>query len=351
MITRAIDLNPTISVDKISPLLPIANIGNQNENLNNRLDKTISNQNSAQYNKIPIKTELQETAKTEVSQFIPGQIYAAKILEKIDQQVSLVSINNTIVKMALSSEINSGQSIALKYVSSTPTPTFLLTQSTPTPNLNITNISPSAQLIQHYLKPEQKNSGTTHIEAQQPITSSPNNAIQKLAHDLQRAITQTGLFYESHLASNIEGKHLIADLMQEPQNQNPKIAQQIVTQQLNLLDNQKLVWHGEVWPQQTMQWEIERKQQSIDSYEQDHSDNPDVEHESIKSKISLQLPKLGNISAEIHLHQGKMRIQLSTNDQETSNTLKANTTTLIEALESSGQKLQQINVSHYDAQT
>lgn len=346
MITRATDLNPTISIDKISPLIPIANIGNQNENLKNRLDKTISNQNSERYSKIPIKTELPESAKAEITQFIPGQTYAAKVLEKVDKQVSLVSINNTIVKMALGNEINSGQSIALKYVSSAPAPTFLLTQSAPTPNLNITNISPSAQLIQYYLKPEQKNSGATHIEAQQPITSSPTNAIPILAQDLQRAITQTGLFYESHIASNIEGKHHIADLMQEPQNQNPKMAQQIVTQQLNLLDNQKLVWHGEVWPQQTMQWEIERKQQNIES--DAHHKSIEKEEESIHSKISLQLPKLGNISAELHLHHGKMRIQLITDDLKTSGTLKANTTTLIEAIESTGQSLQQLTVAHHD---
>ena len=64
-----------------------------------------------------------------------------------------------------------------------------------------------------------KNSGATTIplNGNQPIASAPPGNAQDLLPLLKQAITQSGMFYESHQAEWVEGRMPKAALLQEPQ--------------------------------------------------------------------------------------------------------------------------------------
>lgn len=190
----------------------------------------------------------------------------------------------------------------------------------------------------------------------------------QLAPALQQAVEQSGVFYEAHLARWVNGSYPEALLRQEPQAQQtqtptsspsspaptegdaPPLAQpttapatsrqtaaqeavqqqisssttpldkgneanaakplipatlsHIVEQQLATLDQSTVLWQGQAWPGQRMEWEIQR-------------DAPEREGSAAslaspwRSKLTLHLPHLGTVEAILHLDsQRSLNVQL-----------------------------------------
>jgi hypothetical protein len=177
---------------------------------------------------------------------------------------------------------------------------------------------------------------------------------------LTQALQGSGLFYESHLANAAFGRQDMAGLHQEPQarlgqhntTSNPVTAPTptadsggavsrapadaatqgqntsntsnapaqaqaqssalaglhpdthlLVRQQLEVLANQTIAWRGEAWPNAPMQWEIQRDghaagQESGTSFDQ------------WATRLTLNLPNLGEVQARIHLSGQQLVMQL-----------------------------------------
>ncbi|MCX7175119.1 MAG: flagellar hook-length control protein FliK [Proteobacteria bacterium] len=103
----------------------------------------------------------------------------------------------------------------------------------------------------------------------------------------------------------------------------------LVQQQLDAAGTQRLIWHGEVWPGQTMQWEIEWKDQGGGNSGQDDT-------EPWATTLRLNTPRLGEVEAALRLGAGGVHIALSTPLGASADDLRAGAPLLEQALASAG---------------
>lgn len=215
-----------------------------------------------------------------------------------------------------------------------------------------------------------------------PIVNTSDVNAGILTKALQSSVTNSGVFYESHLLQWAEGTLNIADLMKEPQASFstpaetasrtaqslmpisddeinnpatisnaltanatltlPKEATPLIQQQLQIMEQQRFVWHGELWPGQTMDWEISRDRQN-----QQH-ENPT--EQTWQSAVSFELPQLGNIAAQLQLTGTHLRLTVTAQDLATASMLQNHAGELTGALENSGTQLDSLLIKTKEAE-
>jgi hypothetical protein len=111
-----------------------------------------------------------------------------------------------------------------------------------------------------------------------------------------------------------------------PQLLHPAAAQ-LVQQQINALESQRIVWSGPIWPGQTMRWEIAEATR--------HEEAPEAE-QAWQTQIELELPKLGAITANLLLDKRGVSVKLRAPVDSTGATLAAAFGDLREALRAAG---------------
>lgn len=179
-----------------------------------------------------------------------------------------------------------------------------------------------------------------------PLSPTPPNSGQELAAPLRQAIVLSGYFYEAHQEQWVAGARSLGALKLEPHNRptmepaamtekgaqdSPAAAamalteaetgqtsqsttaatsldrfaaahtHSVVTQQLNMLDGQPIVWQGEVWPGQKMRWEIETEKRSLKA----RDDSP-----SWRTTVEIDLPRLGVVQATLSLSASTVSLRI-----------------------------------------
>lgn len=99
----------------------------------------------------------------------------------------------------------------------------------------------------------------------------------------------------------------------------------LVGQQLDALATQQFVWHGQVWPGQTMEWEIE---DPTGGQGPDGQEAPDW-----NTTLRLTMPQLGQIEARLKLHGSGVTIRLLAQEPAARATLAAEQATLARGLD------------------
>ena len=294
-----------------------------------------------------IRQELGDRA----TQFVKGQEYFAHVLSKVGDtaynvKVESGSLKGIILKMDLGTAAKAGQLLTLRYMHDSPVPTFLLTATPSNAAGSTTEISTAANLIGHYLKQAESDGVTNRFQATAVVTNSPSNP-QVMAHDLKNAVTNSGLFYESHLSDLVQSNQSLAAIKQEPQNQANSPIANLMSQQLAILENQRMSWHGEVWPGQKMDWDVYQQQQNTDGKQPSNQSQADQDR-PITSEMTLHLPHLGKISARISLVDGRMRVNILAEQPETLEMLTAKRLGLAEAIGKNGQQLDALTVVRHE---
>lgn len=283
------------------------------------------------------------------TQFVRGQEYLAQVVSKVSDTAYNVKVDGAILKMELGSAARAGQTLLLRYMQDSPVPTFLLA---PTPSNNAgstTDLSPAAHLIGQYLKEAEGEGVSTRYEATAVVTHAPKNP-QVMAHDLKHAVSNSGLFYESHLSDLVQGNRTLTAIMQEPQNQSGSPIAALMTQQLAILENQRMAWQGEVWPGQKMSWDVYLQQWDTagDGSQQTSSEPQADKPRPIASELTLHLPHMGKVSARLSLIDGRMRINILAEQAQTLDTLENQRQNLAEALLRNGQQLDALIVVRHE---
>ena len=206
-----------------------------------------------------------------------------------------------------------------------------------------------------------------------------NQLVQTLMQTLQSNVQQSGLFYESKLAQLVKGQTTPAALQQQPQAQlqaapapqsnAPTVlkqlassalsaeavtqnlqqsgiepsAQQLVRQQLEVLANQVFNWRGEAWPGAPLELEIERRHENEDESDADSDAEADTPWQT---RLTLQLPALGDIQARLHIHDKQVRLHIEAPDS--ADQLKQHLGSLVQRLEAQGLNIQQLQIVHQD---
>lgn len=183
---------------------------------------------------------------------------------------------------------------------------------------------------------------------------------EQLAQKLHDTISQSGLFYESHVTEWVKGERTLPDLMREPQMQRmlqsgetaaragasgPDLTSaQLINQQLHTQEQGRVQWNGQAWPGQAMQWEIRREQR--DGRKDDGKGGDDGEPEQIwRSGVKFRFPMLGAVSAAVTLVGGQVHIQVQADSGDTADTLRAYASRLEQAMEAAGAPLSSLTIA------
>jgi hypothetical protein len=135
-----------------------------------------------------------------------------------------------------------------------------------------------------------------------------------------------------------------AAVIARPESPLPAIqpeAAQIINQQLNTLEQQRIQWQGELWPGQRMEWEI-----TEDSPQGRSGETPEP---SWSSKVRFHLPTLGEISATVKLTGDRVHVQVDTADDKAANTLRTERPALAEALAAAGSPMESFLVKRHES--
>lgn len=235
------------------------------------------------------------------------------------------------------------------------------------------------------------------LNANQPIANAPPAKGADLVPLLKQAITQSGVFYESHQSQWLGSRLPTEALLAQPQGKHsprleleqalpqkttstpapiaksesaaavvevlranaPAEAQQasrvaavsaqlvapdllpLVQQQLEALATQTYVWHGQAWPGQQMQWEIieengEQKQ------------GGEAEQAPWQTRLTLTMPQLGEVRANLRIVAGELTLQISAQTSDAAMQLANGGDALRSQLDAAGLKLGNFMVGHHD---
>jgi len=234
-----------------------------------------------------------------------------------------------------------------------------LGRDTPAPRLSEGARSIASALANAYHAP-----GTpATIAGKTPLVRAGAPEPQQLAKSLQDALGASGLFYESHVAEWAEGKRPLADLQREPQMQRQEIqsgrqsaeslaraaqlapdlsAAQMINQQLHAHEQQRVQWHGEAWPGQSMQWEVERDERDA---RDGRGGQEEREADTVwRSGVRFSLPMLGKVAASVTLVGEQVHIQLQAGSDGSADTLRAWADELQRALDAAGSPLASLSI-------
>jgi hypothetical protein len=337
-----------------------------------------------------------------LSGLVPGQRLMAEIQALMPNGTYRAMINQRDVTLALPFSAKAGDALELEVVT-TDGKLTLAVISRPDgdagknpPESVPTTLSRTGQLISNLLgnaNGTKSGPAPTPLNGNQPIASAPPASAQDLLPLLKQAITQSGMFYESHQAEWVDGRLDKSALLQEPQGKLPAHAALVanrtgeaavatrlatdsaplqntvttdtaasrtasttaaattaqpsqlvaspllplVQQQLESLATQNFVWQGQVWPGQEMRWEIEE-----DGTRSQTDDNETAA--KWQTRLRLTLPQLGEVDAQIRLQGTQISLALTANNTETQALLRTSTEALRSQLGEAGLALAAVGI-------
>jgi hypothetical protein len=255
--------------------------------------------------------------------------------------------------------------------------------------------SSAGRMISNLLPDEGGTTVPARLNRGEPLLPSPpatQNAAAQLAPVLAKAVSQSGLFYESHQSQWVNGQRPLALLLQEPQGQHARAdgttrsgilvergalpgmlqpggaekvgaggtaqasqtlssaspvaddLRPIVQQQLETLSTNRMHWHGEVWPQQAMDWTIELENER-------ETDGSEDESPLWSTTLSLTTPRLGRVDAKLQLTAQGIRITLATPYGASAADLRDMAPELVKAMAAAGVTMTALQVKHEEEPT
>ncbi|WP_126444212.1 flagellar hook-length control protein FliK [Sulfuricystis multivorans] len=328
---------------------------------------------------------------SELPDLRPGQTFQARILEPLPDNTYRALVAGKQLTLQLTEGAKAGDQLELVVIDRSPRSIIAqridagnpAAQASPYP---FTRLSPTARLIGSLLPAEGEAAPAAPLNRGQPLinASLPEQApAARLAATLAEAVTKSGVFFEAHQAEWVKGKLPLAELLQEPQGRwsspsafvdaamekvgagetaatppdtaaasrqgasqpstatagsVPEELRPIVQQQLEAAASQRILWHGEVWPQQAMDWMIE--------WEDRQGGGSEGEEEGITwhTRLTLTTPRLGRIEARLQLTSQGVRLAIQADEVDSAARLRAAMPTLAAALERAGVPLLQWTV-------
>lgn len=294
-----------------------------------------------------------------------GQLLTGEV-KNVAKGISLVNIEGQTVAMRLPQQTAVGDTLRLRFSGHMPQPVFLL--ETPETALKDTpQLSNTARMLSDIMQRVPERALPTLAPAS-PLLGHATAAPAELALALRTALVRSGLFYESHLANWVAGRDSLDGLMQEPQNRqaaessraalasaiqdvragvDPKLLNPmhtLLTQQLQVLESPQLAWRGELWPGQSLEWQIRRDtDQPTDQSAATQTD----ENAGWESHLKLSLPHLGTMNVYIKLDTNQaFSIRMQPEQEETGPVLLKNQVQLVEKLAAAGCTIQDVKVEH-----
>lgn len=322
----------------------------------------------------------------------PGERFTAQIQNALPDGTFRALVAGRSVTLALPDSAKAGDVLELTVSSKRGDTVFarlgnpVAETTTGAPRNDVrTVLSSTAQLISQLLTGSQGEAEPLPLARSDSLL--PGNAMpsaQQIAPALQQAVSQSGLFYESHLRQWAEGERPLQSILDEPQSaltrrapaspgntqastaraaeappeaqsgpdevlisrersaafavQTPAASLQripepvtpIVLQQLETLASQQASWQGQVWPGARMQWSV------VDPEGGGPAPEGAGQTRIWRSRIGLQLPSLGTVEVIVSLAPGSLDMRIAAADEGSAGRLRESLAGLQNALEAAG---------------
>ncbi|MDE1982400.1 MAG: flagellar hook-length control protein FliK [Betaproteobacteria bacterium] len=340
---------------------------------------------------LPLPTGAADGATSESSSFSLGQSVQGTVLAETSSGVFTVRVAQQLVQLNLPENIHTGDVVQLQVLSLQPRLTFGLSTSE-NPASSQQQLSDAARLLSN-LTTDAPTKALIQSPTQAPLLSSASAtpATAQLATQLQQAIQDSGLFYESHQAEWVAGTRTTARLMAEPQNQlspppqpgvanplrpgpaemlpsqalqslaapalptqspmlpgaanppggtpamaghNPAVPphlQPLVQQQLQALETGHILWQGQFFPGQNMQWEIWQQPEQGGG-----GQAAEPQAAQWATSIKLDLPHLGLVNARLQWSAAGVQVGLTAGSAQTLALMNQSRPQLLSALAAAG---------------
>lgn len=284
-------------------------------------------------NEKPLITPAPDKDNSDKGAFELGQKVQGAIQAEVSPGLFKVRVLEQMLHMHLPESLKSGDVVELQVMSLQPRLTFSLSASS-NPLSTPEQLSNTSRLLS-FLAQQPLEKAHVRTARSDPLlaTAEAVSDTGKLAGKLHESLSQSGLFYEAHQAQWMAGARSTAQLLQEPQNlltASPKISsgdtaaastsnstnipaqlQPLVQQQLNALETRQVLWQGQVWPNQKMDWEIHEETPRRSAAEYDSAGA------QWATQIRLDLPNLGEVAALLRFNQHGLSITLDAADADT----------------------------------
>ncbi len=322
------------------------------------------------------------------ARWVPGERLSARVEAALPGGRFHVRVDDLLLEMHLPEGFRAGDRLELEFVSAAPRPSFLLKtapDAAPRPEVELSASSRNLGEVLKSVAPERTSRPTpasaTPVKEPAPLLPAATPDPARLAQALSGALGRSGLFYESHQAQWILGQRPMADLLHEPQGRlspatgeleragaraesratvipqeavespaddtvvlpsaSDKLAAEAkpalapvhpqtlpqVRSQLDVLETRQLVWQGQLWPGQALEWHIGEPGEEADT---------NGELQPWFTQLRLRLPRLGELSADLALVGPALRVRLIAADGNSQAAMREAHPALAESLSAAG---------------
>jgi hypothetical protein len=248
------------------------------------------------------EADVQQRAGTQL-QLNPGQQVKAEIIANLPNNLYLARVAGEMFKLEIPLNVQPGETLEMTFVSADPRITFQIVRQEGGESVSLSSMGKWLSSVARDVPSVPIDGGT--------LLESPTQGAALLGERLKAAVTQSGLFYEAHLARWASGGMPLAELLKEPQGRLSRVARRdappdgeapaaedgfadgrtlpLVKEQLLLLNSWVLSWHGEAWHGQGMELSVTAREAEGEGAE-------------IEATLSLALPRVGGVEAKLRFN-------------------------------------------------
>lgn len=188
----------------------------------------------------------------------------------------------------------------------------------------------------------------TQSAARGSLTLLSDPAAPGAGEQLRQSVEKSGVFYESHQRAWVDGRLSLEELKQEPQAKmlhegrtglTPELGQ-LVQKQLEVHEQKVLVFQGQAWPGQAVDWEIQREEVA------EREADGELELPVWQTRLNLELPALGGVGARLRMVGKQVQVVFDADDGQTAQLIEQYRSRLGSALEGAGLALASLLVKH-----
>ena len=174
-------------------------------------------------------------------------------------------------------------------------------------------------------------SRVTHSETTRLASLAPEEQMDRLERLQEKNWVQSLV---DKAASRLSGSTSLPLQGDKPTTVVEAHAAQMIRMQLDTLEQRKMVWQGEFWPGQKLEWEVEDK-----TPRKRHTEKTPAIQRSWQSVLRVNLPLLGQVTATMRLAGEAVQVQIGAGNEEALSLLRQFGPELVSALKAAGAQL------------
>jgi hypothetical protein len=317
------------------------------------------------------------------SSFMPGQQMKGEVLAALGGGRFTVQVAQQAIEFLMPKGVRRGDLINLFFITTEPQQTFLMVRFGRSGEAQVSDVS---RWLSSFLGESASQVSTqATLGMLRTLLSGPPTDAQLLGRMLQQGLRESGLFYESHLARWFGGSYALEDILKEPQGRlSPRLVPagmnqavpaedlvrtairtgsaemmaaikkagdtmghdgiadlrslSIVTEQLTALQNGQLLFRGDLFPGQHLEWSVAEKGAGRNT--------SGGRERSWATTVTVTLPHLGPVTAQLTLDGSAVAVTITAEQSGTVPILETGRERLSDQFEGAGLTPVAMSIGH-----